>query len=42
MTLRTTVQGLFRFLHREAPPAECGEVSGDEDLAAAIQSCFRY
>lgn len=38
--LHTDTKGFFRFLHGEATPAECGELSGSAEIAEAIQSCF--
>lgn len=38
--LRTNTSGFFRFLHNQAPPEECGELTGSPQTAAAIQSCF--
>lgn len=40
-TLRTTSEGLFRFLRGEAPPAACGTLEGDAGFAARLQECFR-
>jgi DNA-binding HxlR family transcriptional regulator len=40
VTLRTTVEGFFRFLRRERPPEECGELHGDRSVAATLQECF--
>lgn len=39
--LRTDIAGFFRFVRAEAPPGECGELSGDVAAATAIQSCFQ-
>lgn len=39
--LRTDTEGFFRFVRCEAPPDACGELSGDREAAAAIQSCFQ-
>lgn len=38
--LRTSTEGFFRFVQRRGTPGECGELSGDLEVAAAIQSCF--
>ncbi len=40
-TLRTTPEGLFRFLRCEAPPEICGTLEGDAGFAARLQGCFR-
>ncbi len=40
VVLRTSTEGFFRFLHAEAPPAECGELQGDAETAARLQACF--
>lgn len=38
--LRTSTEGFFRFVQRQAAPEECGELAGDREVAAAIQACF--
>lgn len=39
--LRTDTRGFFLFLRGEAAATECGELEGDAEVAAAIQSCFQ-
>lgn len=38
--LRTDTAGFFRFVQRQSPPVECGDIAGDPAVAAAIQACF--
>jgi DNA-binding HxlR family transcriptional regulator len=38
--LKTTTSGFFMFVNCEAPPAQCGELTGSPEAAEAIQSCF--
>ena len=38
--LKTTTDGFFRFIRGEAPPQECGELTGPPEMAILIQSCF--
>ncbi len=40
VTLRTTVEGFFRYLRCQCPPTECGDIIGDVSRAEAIQACF--
>jgi DNA-binding HxlR family transcriptional regulator len=40
LRLKTDTAGFFRFIRGEAPPEACGELLGDPEAAATIQSCF--
>lgn len=38
--LRTTASGFFAFVRGQAPAEQVGELTGDPNLARAIQACF--
>ena len=40
VTLRTTVDGFFKFIRGDAEPGACGQLEGSPGVAAAIQRCF--
>lgn len=39
--LKTTTEGFFKFVRAEAPPHECGTLTGSPEIASTIQSCFQ-